>query len=167
MRYFAVRVLDWLTTKVGDEFNYLPFHGVHYEELSKGVTITIVRNDDEFIIYNNFEKIGEIDFDKNLIDDYRTEGLLLGTEAMLTTEVPEHRYHGSVDIDTMFFVEDITDIDVVKKIYETNVSDLNKLEEYKNIIFNYEFDTINNQGIIFDNSSNSYFVERIPKDFIK
>ena len=57
----------------------------------------------------------------------------------------------------MFFVEDITDIDVVKKIYETNVSDLNKLEEYKNIIFNYEFDTINNQGIIFDNSSNSYF----------
>ena len=155
------------TTKVaGDEFNYLPFHGVHYEELSKGVTITIVRNDDEFIIYNNFEKIGEIDFDKNLIDDYRTEGLLLGT-GNPGTEVPEHRYHGSVDIDTMFFVEDITDIDVIKKIYETNVSDLNKLEEYKNIIFNYEFDTINNQGIIFDNSSNSYFVERIPKDFIK
>ena len=63
---------------MGDEFNYFVFHGVQtHTELSKGVTITIVRNDDEFIIYNNFEKIGEIDFDKNLIDDYRTEGLLL------------------------------------------------------------------------------------------
>jgi hypothetical protein len=155
------------TTKVaGDEFNYLPFHGVHYDELEKGIVATIIRNDDVFSIYKNFEKIGEIDFDKNLIDDYRTEGLYIGT-GNPGTEVPEHRYHGSVDIDTMFFVEDVVDIDIIKKIYDTELEDLNKLEEYNSIIFNYKFDTINNQGIIFDNSSNSFFVERVPIEFIK
>ena len=155
------------TTKVaGDDFNYLPFPGLHYEELSKGVNITIVRNNDEFIIYNNFEKVGEIDFDKNLIDDYRTEGLYIGT-GNPGTEVPEHRYHGSLDIDSMFFVEDCIDIDVVKKIHNTDVSDLNKLKEYKNIIFNYKFDIVNNQEIIFDNSANTYFVEKVPSEFIK
>jgi len=155
------------TTKVaGDDFKYLPFHGVKYDELSEGVVITIIRNNDEFIIYKNFEKIGEIDFDKNLIDDYRTEGLYLGT-GNPGTEVPEHRYHGSVDIDTLFFMEDITDIDIVKKVYETDVNNLNKLDEYKNIIFNYDFNTINNQGIIYDNSANAFFIEQVPSEFIK
>lgn len=155
------------TTKVaGDEFNYLPFHGVHYDELEKGVIITVVRNNDVFSIYKNFEKLGEADFDKNLIDDYRSEGLYLGT-GNPGTDVPEHRYHGSVDIDNMFFVEDITDMDIVQKIYNTEVEDLNKLDEYKNIIFNYKFDTINNQGIIFDNSANTFFVEKVPTQFIK
>lgn len=155
------------TTKVaGDEFHYLAFPGLHYDELSKGVKITIIRNNDEFIIYNNFEKVGEIDFDKNLIDDYRTEGLYIGT-GNPGTEVPEHRYHGSVDIDNMLFVEDITNIETVKKIYETNINELNKLEEYDNIIFNYDFNTVNNQGIIYDNSKNTYFVEKVPTEFIK
>jgi len=155
------------TTKVaGDEFHYLAFYGVHYEQLQEYTDISLIRNGDEFFIYHNFEKIGEIDFDKNLIDDYRGEGLLIGT-GNPGTDVPEHRYHGSVDIENMYFIEDCTDIDILKKIGETNDSNLNKLEEYEKIIFKYSFDTINNQGIIFDNSKNNYFVERIPKEFIK
>ena len=94
------------------------------------------------------------------------EGLLFGS-GNPGSDVPEHRYHGSFDIKKCFFIEDETDIDIVKNIHETNSSDLNKLEEYKKIIFNYDFDTVNNQGIIFDNSSNSYFAEKIPTDFIK
>jgi hypothetical protein len=155
------------TTKVvGDEFKYLPFNGVNYEELSNGIVITIIRNNDEFIIYKNFEKIGEIDFDKNLIDDYRTEGLYLGT-GNPGTSVPEHRYHGSVDINSLFFLEDIVDIKTVKKIHETNIDNLNKIDEYNKLIFNYEFNTVNNQGIIYDNSKNTYFVEKVPTEFIK
>lgn len=67
----------------------------------------------------------------------------------------------------MNFVEDIIDIDVIKKISETKSSDLNKLKEYKNIIFNHEFDTVNNEGIVFDNSENTFFAEKIPTFFIK
>jgi hypothetical protein len=141
------------TTKVADdEFHYLPFHGVNYDEISNGIVITIVRKNDEFIIYKNFEKVGEIDFDKNLIDDYRTEGLYLGT-GNPGTEVPEHRYHGSVDIDNLLFVED--------------TNNLNKIDEYNKVIFNYDFNTVNNQGIIYDNSKNTYFVEKVPTEFIK
>jgi hypothetical protein len=155
------------TTKVADdEFHYLPFHGVNYDEISNGIVITIVRKNDEFIIYKNFEKVGEIDFDKNLIDDYRTEGLYLGT-GNPGTEVPEHRYHGSVDIDNLLFVEDITDIETIKKIYKTDINNLNKIDEYNKVIFNYDFNTVNNQGIIYDNSKNTYFVEKVPTEFIK
>lgn len=155
------------TTKVaGDEFHYVKFYETHYDTLKDWTNITIVRNDDEFIIYKNFERNNDKDFDKNLIYDYRMEGLLFGS-GNPGSDVPEHRYHGSFDIKKCFFIEDETDIDIVKNIHETNSSDLNKLEEYKKIIFNYDFDTVNNQGIIFDNSSNSYFAEKIPTDFIK
>ena len=67
----------------------------------------------------------------------------------------------------MFFVKNIIDIDVVKEIAETDSSNLNKLEEYKNIIFNHEFDTVNNEGIVFDNSENTFFAEKIPSFFVK
>ena len=87
------------------------------------------------------------------------EGLLFGS-GNPGSDVPEHRYHGSFDIKKCFFIEDETDIDIVKNIHETNSSDLNKLQEYKKIIFNYDFDTVNNQGIIFDNSSNSLLLQK-------
>ena len=83
------------------------------------------------------------------------------------TEVPEHRYHGSVDIDNLLFVEDITDIETIKKIYKTDINNLNKIDEYNKVIFNYDFNTVNNQGIIYDNSKNTYFVEKVPTEFIK
>ena len=83
------------------------------------------------------------------------------------TDVPEHRYHGSVDINTLFFLKDITDIETVKKIHKTDINNLNKVEEYNNLIFNYDLNTVNNQGIIYDNSNNTYFVEKVPTEFIK
>ena len=135
--------------------------------ISTAVPLNIENVDTDQIIPARFLKATErIDFDKNLIDDYRTEGLYLGT-GNPGTEVPEHRYHGSVDIDTLFSIEDITDIDIVKKVYETDINNLNKLGEYNNIIFNYDFNTINNQGIIYDNSENTFFIEQVPGEFIK
>ena len=135
------------STKVSDdEFHYVKFYDTHYKDLKDWINITIIRNEDEFIVYKNFERNNDKDFAKNL---------------------PEHRYHGSFDIKKMHFVEDVIDIDVIKKISETKASDLNKLKEYKNIIFNHEFDTVNNEGIVFDNSENTYFAEKIPTFFVK
>jgi hypothetical protein len=149
-----------------DEFHYIKFYDTHYDTLKDWVNITIIRNDDEFIVYKNFDRNNDKDFDKNLIDDYRYEGILIGT-GNPGSGVPEHRYHGSFDIKKMFFVKNIIDIDVVKEIAETDSSNLNKLEEYKNIIFNHEFDTVNNEGIVFDNSENTFFAEKIPSFFVK
>ena len=155
------------STKVSDdEFHYIKFYDTHYDSMKDWINITIVRNEDEFIVYKNFERNNDKDFEKNLIDDYRYEGVLIGT-GNPGSGVPEHRYHGSFDIKKMFFVEDVIDIDVVKKIAETESSNLNKLKEYKNIIFNHEFDTVNNEGIVFDNSENTFFAEKIPSFFIK
>ena len=113
------------STKVSDdEFHYIKFYDTHYDSMKDWINITIVRNEDEFIVYKNFERNNDKDFEKNLID-------------------------------------------VVKKIAETDSSNLNKLKEYKNIIFNHEFDTVNNEGIVFDNSENTFFAEKIPSFFIK
>jgi len=60
---------------------------------------------------------------------------------------------------------DITDL--IQEGSKGLIAAVDKIEEYKNLIFNYDFDTVNNQGIIFDNSSNSYFVEKVPKEFIQ
>ena len=154
------------TTKVaGDEFHYVPFYNINYEQLKEYNNVTIVRNDDEFICYFNWERNSDKDFDKNLIDDYREEGLLIGS-GNPGTQVPEHRYHGSYYLNSLFFVEDIIDIETIKKIKNTEVTDLNKLPEYKNIIFNYTLDK-NNKDIIFDNSENTYFLEKTPTEFIQ
>jgi hypothetical protein len=153
-------------TKIaGDEFHYLPFKGLHYDELKEGVVITIIRNEDEFSIYKNFEFQDSVDFPKNLIDDYRGEGLLIGA-ANVGTLVPEHRYYGGFEIDRMQFIEDNVDIEVSKKVYETDQDKLIELDEYNNIVFSYDFNVKNNQDIILDNSKNTYFVERIPESYL-
>lgn len=158
----------WTTgqTKVaGDDFNYLPFRGLHYDEMKEGVVITIIRNDDEFFIYKNFEFQDSLDFSKNLIDDYREEGLLIGA-ANVGTLVEEHRYYGGFEIDKLQFIENNTDIEISKKVFETPVEDIITLEEYNDIVFSYDFNIENNQGIIYDNSKNNYFVEKIPQNFL-
>lgn len=155
-----------MTKVAGDQFNYLPFENLKKDELEKGVVITVIRDYEEFIIYKNFEEMGRLDFDKNLIDDYRSEGLLLGT-GNPGTEVPEHRYHGSFHLNSLLFIEDETSISVSNRIYDTKTEDLIKLQEYEKIVFNYDFNIINNQGIIYDNSKNNYFVEKIPSEFIR
>lgn len=153
-------------TKIaGDEFNYMPFKGLHYDEMKDGVIITIIRNDDEFNIYKNFELYDSLDFAKNLIDDYRGEGLLIGA-ANVGTLVEEHRYYGGFEIDKMQFIEGNTDIETSKKVFETKVEDIITLDEYNDIVFSYDFNIENNQGIIYDNSKNNYFVEKIPQNFL-
>ena len=59
---------------------------------------------------------------------------------MSRTQIPR-----SFDIKKCFFIEDETDIDIVKNIHETNSSDLNKLQEYKKLYL-IIFDTVNNHS---------------------
>lgn len=153
-------------TKVaGDEFHYLPFKGLHYDEMKEGVVITVIRNEDEFSIYKNYEFQDSIDFPQNLIEDYRGEGLLLGA-ANVGTLVEEHRYYGGFELNKMQFIENNIDIETSKKVFETDVDKLIELEEYDDIVFHHDFNIENNQGIILDNSKNTYFVERIPDSYL-
>lgn len=153
-------------TKIaGDEFHYLKFHDLHYDEMKDGVVVTIIRNEDEFSIYKNFEFMDAIDFPQNLIEDYRSEGLLLGS-ANVGTLVPEHRYYGGYELNKMQFIEGNTDIKVSKKVFETDNDKLLNLDIYNDIVFHYDFDVENNQGIILDNSKNTYFVEKIPESYL-
>lgn len=150
---------------VDDVFNYIPIQGLHYDEMKNGVIITIIRNKNEFFIYKNFELQDSIKFTKNLIKDYREEGLLLAA-ANIGTSVTEHRYYGGFEIEKLQFIDNNTDINFSKKVFETDVEDLITLEKYDDIVFSYDFNIKNNQGIIYDNSKNNFFVEKIPQDFI-
>lgn len=156
----------WTEGEDEDEFNYLPINGLHYEEIKNGITITIIRNGNEFSVYKNFELQDSIKFTKNLIYDYREEGLLLGA-ANVGTNVPEHRYYGGFEIDKLQFIENNKNIEISKKVFKTDTEDIITLTEYDDIIFSYDFDIKNNQGIIYDNSKNNFFVEKISENFIK
>jgi len=158
----------WTTgqTKIaGDDFHYLPFSNVTLDELYEGITVTIIRNEDEFSIYKNFEFQDAIDFPQNLIEDYRGEGLLLGA-ANVGTLIPEHRYYGGFEIFKMQFLEENIDIEIAKKIFNTDTDKLLSLKQYDKIVFSYDFETVNNQGIIFDGAKHNHFVEKIPENFL-
>jgi hypothetical protein len=63
-------------------------------------------------------------------------------------------------------VRGTSDIKVAKSIYETQGEKLISNPNYKDILCLYNFNTINNIGIIFDESKNNNFLEKVPEKFV-
>lgn len=148
-----------------DVFHFVPFNFVDRKDVENGITITVTREKDKFTLYKNFEKVNIEKFKRNLIDDYLESGLLIGCSNP-GTGTPEHRYYGDMDIYYLNVVQGTSDINTAKELYETNVDKIVNLECYKDILCLYDFENINNLGIVYDESSNSNFLERVPDEFI-
>jgi hypothetical protein len=133
--------------------------------VEEGITITVTREKDKFTLYKNFEKVNIEKFKKNLIDDYKESGLFLGCSNP-GTGTPEHRYYGDMDVHYMNIIKGTSDINVSKELYETKVEDIVNLQCYKDVLCLYDFKNINNLGIVYDESSYSNFLERVPDEFI-
>ena len=68
----------WNSIYENDTFNFLPFKEITKEDIQKGLVITVIKKDNEIIIYNNFEENNRMSFDGELIEDYKNPGLFLG-----------------------------------------------------------------------------------------
>ena len=150
---------DW------DDFNFVSFNGVEPKDLNRPIKLSIVRKNNTFFLYVNFEVSNKLEFKNQLIDDYKYTGLFLGC-ANPGTPIEEHRHHGEFDIYHFSIVRGTSDIKVAKTIYETEVEKLVSKTFYKDIFCLYNFKTVNNLGIIFDESKNNYFLEKVPKEFV-
>jgi hypothetical protein len=130
-------------------------------ELEKGISVTIIRNKNKFIIYKNLEEVGSQDFEGNLCEKYRDTALYLGCSSNSSDNSPENKWYGEMDIRMFFILENISDIQSVKEYVNTETFKFPTYNTYTNLLCYYDFSISNNLGIIYDESSNKNFLELI------
>ena len=72
-----------------------------------------------------------------------------------------------MDIKHLSIVINISNIENINELYYLDVSEIHKTKSYNDIICYYDFKNINNLGIVYDESKNTNFLEKVPKEFIK
>jgi hypothetical protein len=58
------------------------------------------------------------------------------------------------------------DIKQIKELHESKNEKLVSKDYYDDILCLYDFQTTNNIGIIYDESKNTNFLERVPSEFV-
>ena len=129
------------------------------KEVEKGLIVTIIKAEKKFTIYKNFKLSCSITFDTELINDYNESGLFIGCSNP-GTYVPEHRYHGELDIKYFSIILENSDIKIAKDLFDSQNEAETLIEKnyYDDILCLYNFKTINNLGIVYDESKNSNFL---------
>jgi hypothetical protein len=155
----------WVTTNGVDEFRYLHIKDVNSDDIENGVTITIIRDNDVLIAYKNFVETNRMDMGGEFVEDYKTPELFLGCSSPQSYE-KKHRYYCEVDYELFSIIKNISDIEEVKFIHNSKNEKLINKEYYNNILCLYDFKTINNIEIVYDESSNTNFLEKVPSEFV-
>jgi hypothetical protein len=155
----------WVTTNGVDEFRYLHIKDVNSDDIENGVTITIIRDNDVLIAYKNFVETNRMDMGGEFVEDYKTPELFLGCSSPQSYE-KKHRYYCEVDYELFSIIKNISDIEEVKFIHNSKNEKLINKEYYYNILCLYDFKTINNIEIVYDESSNTNFLEKVPSEFV-
>ena len=66
-----------------------------------------------------------------------------------------------MDVKLFFILENISGIDIVKNFVNISPDKFPTCKDYKNLLCYYDFQILNNLGIIYDESSNNNFLEKI------
>ena len=155
----------WVTVEGIDEFRYFHMKDVNADDIENGVTITIIRDGNVLIAYKNFVEINRMDMGGEFVGDYKIPELFLGCASPQSYE-KKHRYHCEVDYEYFSIIKNTSDIEEVKFIHNSKNEKLINKKYYNNILCLYDFKTINNIGIIYDDSKNTNFLERVPSEFV-
>lgn len=148
-----------------EKFHFLNLKGVEEHEIHNGIIVTIQRIGQTIILYKNFEIFNTYEFSENFADDYKILGLYLGCSSP-QSENENTRYYGEMDIEFFTIIKNQIKIDDVKTIHEIKTQELCYKPFYNDILCIYNFNTINNLGIVYDESKNTNFLEKVPKEFI-
>ena len=155
----------WVTADGIDKFRYFHMKDVNADDIETGVTITIIRDGDILIAYKNFVEINRMDMEGEFVQDYRIPEVFLGCASPQSYE-KKHRYHCEVDYTFFSIIKNTSDIEEVKFIHNLKNEKLINKKYYNNILCLYDFKTINNIGIVYDESKNTNFLERVPSEFV-
>jgi hypothetical protein len=149
-----------------DTFNMCVYKDVTEKEIEEGVTLSVVRNENEIILYKNFIEDNRITFEGDFIEDYKISGFFVGCSSP-ECEGEKQRYYCEVDMEHLSIIINTSNIESVYEMYNLDVSEIHKTKNYNDIICYYDFKNINNLGIVYDESKNTNFLEKVPKEFIK
>ncbi len=149
-----------------DTFNMCVYKDVTEKEIEEGVTLSVVRNENEIILYKNFIEDNRITFEGDFIEDYKISGFFVGCSSP-ECEGEKQRYYCEVDMEHLSIIINTSNIESVYELYNLDVSEIHKTKNYNDIICYYDFKNINNLGIVYDESKNTNFLEKVPKEFIK
>ena len=113
-----------------------------------------------------FKENNKIEFNGNLISDYCENSLFIGCSSPECAS-DRHRYYCEMDISLFSIIMRTSSIDIIEDyLKENEVHVLPFKKCYDDILCYYDFKTVNNLGIIYDESKNTNFLERVPKDFV-
>ena len=156
----------WTTNNTEDVFNFVEFKTLTVKEIENGVTLSVVRDKNKITVYKNFVEDNCIEFQGNLIDDYKDNALFIGCSSP-DCDSEKHRYYGEIDINHFSILSKESDIEKGKILYESEIHNLLIHKFYDDVLCYYDFKTINNLGIIYDESKNTNFLERVPIEYVK
>ena len=156
----------WTKGTPEDKFQMIIFKDITLKEIENGVVISIVRSGKKITIYKNFEEDNSIEFDTDFIDDYKDSSLFIGCSNP-DIESEKHRYYCELDISHFSILNNISDIELGKQLYNTEPHNLLWKKYYEDILCFYDFETKNNIGIIFDESKYTNFLEKVPIEYVK
>lgn len=156
----------WTTSSEGDKFNMLMSKSVTTKEIESGVTISIVRDKNIMSLYKNFELDNSVEFDGNLVNDYKDTAFFVGCSSP-DIDSEKHRYYCEMDIYHLSFISKNSEIEMAKEIYDNETHNLPIRKYYEDILFYYDFKTINNLGIVYDESKYTNFLEKVPSEYVK
>jgi hypothetical protein len=149
-----------------DKFYQNVFKTVTQKEIETGLIISVVRNDNEFILYKNFDEDSRISFEGELTNDYKDSSLFIGCSNP-DSDIEKNRYYGEMDINHFSIITRSCDIEVIRDLYYGEIHNLLLSKSYDDILCFYDFKTINNIGIIYDESKYTNFLEKVPIEYIK
>ena len=156
----------WTKGEKEDKFNQVTFPDISEKEINSGITVSIIRDSNKITIFKNFNESNSISFDDNLIDDYKESSFFVGCSSP-DCDSSSHRYYCEMDINHFSFLNNVSDINKGKELYESELHNLVIRNYYDNLLFLYDFNTINNIGIVYDESKYTNFLEKVPQKYIK
>lgn len=126
----------------------------------------MVRKDNEIILYKNFVEDNRLSFDGEFIEDYKDPGLFIGS-SMPQNDSENHRYYCELDMKHFSIIRNSSNINDVRELYNVEMNKILNKKCYDNLLCLYDFNTVNNLGIVYDESKNTNFLEKVPKEFVK
>jgi hypothetical protein len=142
------------------------YKDVTEEEIEEGVILSIVRKENEIILYKNFIEDNRMTFDDEFIEDYKIPGLFIGCSSP-ECEFEKQRYYCEVDMKHLSIIINTSNINDIRELYNVEMNKILTRKRYEDILCLYDFKSVNNLGIIYDESKNTNFLEKVPKEFVK
>jgi len=149
-----------------DKFYQVYFKTLTQKDIETGALVSIVRNGNEFILYNNFEEDNRITFEDGLSNDYKDSSLFIGCSNP-DSDIVDNRYYCEMDINHFSIINRISDVNIIRDLYYGEIHNLLLSKSYDDILCFYDFKTVNNLGIVYDESKYTNFLEKVPLEYVK